>query len=296
MNVKRIKKGTSSFTPAAVASDGTNYYVQGFLKVYRDKGKRVVVVAEKNHDANAPDDAPNRHLSQGREGMVFADGALWACGNSIQVSVDAGETWKTADIEGFDGGYFRAIEVTSDGVYAGGGSLLAYRSNGGDFAIVSNAPPGISAIGGSRQGLLLGDVEGGVWRADAGAFEKTFQIERKDPERAADSDRPVCWCVFETQRGTILIVGSEGVFRSADGGKTFEQTSDEVFSTLQQLPSGEIIAVGMSIASSSDDGLKFEGLLAFENVGYSEKKKSCVHGESVVIASFADGLFMVSPA
>jgi hypothetical protein len=65
MKAERIKKGSTSFTPYSVASDGTNYYVHGVQRVYRDQGKRLVEVAQKNHDVNASQDAPNRQLNGG---------------------------------------------------------------------------------------------------------------------------------------------------------------------------------------------------------------------------------------
>lgn len=233
MKAERIKKGSTSFTPYSVASDGTNYYVHAVQRVYRDQGKRLVEVAQKNHDVNASQDAPNRQLNGGREDLTFADGALWACGNNVQVSTDEGETWNVVHIEDYKGGYFDRIVAVPDGIYAGGrldgSALLMYRPTGGQFAAVPTAPPGISAIRHTRHGLFVGDFDGGVWHLSDGAFKKKCEIGTKNPAHVYGHERPICWDILETLEGSILIVGSLGVYRSTDG-QTFEKTTDQIFS------------------------------------------------------------------
>lgn len=300
MQVTRIKKESSSWGPKLVASDGENYFVHCARSVWRDKGKRMEEVAKINMKVDAPDDAPNRDLSTAKHGMVFADGGLWACGNTLQSSTDRGASWHVVE-KSF--GYLSRMVATSEGFYVcgmrgGGGGVIGYRLNGGTVTTIhEDHSCAISAICVTQDGVLFGDIGGGIWLLNQGQCDKINQIDITTAY-GASTDYPVIWDAFVTQTGTVLLAGPQGIQRSVDGGKTFVKSktpSSDQFSTLSQLPSGELVAVGMTIAASTDDGEEFSELLEFTGVGYMGAKHSCVHRGAILVASPADGLFSVSP-
>ena len=300
MQVTRIKKDSSKWSPRLVTSDGDNYYTHCFTSVWRDNGKRMAEVAVGSRRAGTDSTAPNTSMTSVKHGMVFSDGALWACGNNLQTSVDRGENW---NVVATPDQYFLRLVATADGLYSCGitpaprepRGFIAWRPNRGTFDTIYNHTCPVSALCVTKRGVVFGDIEGGVWLLNDGKSTKLSQVAITTAHGPSDS-YPIFWDAIETSTGTLVFVGVQGIYRSTDGGATFVQSqepSDEMFSSVIQHPSGAIIAVGMIIAASTDDAQEFSELFCFEGVGYGGSRDSCLHKDGVLVASMADGLFLV---
>jgi photosystem II stability/assembly factor-like uncharacterized protein len=148
------------------------------------------------------------------------DGALWLAGHGVlKRSPDGGGTWEDADPDGLPGKDVHGFALKSDDdrtVYAAIAGEGLYRSEDGGTSfeeVSSGVGPAVYGLAVTPNGRVLAAQQAGVSASEDGGTTWKVLLE----------EVAVGLAVSPEDEDVILVTTTTGIFRSADGGSSWDE-------------------------------------------------------------------------
>lgn len=209
----------------------------------------------------------------------------WVVGNNgtLLYTIDGGLEWEAQTVP--TSANLRTLATQDDGpVFAGGDGTFLVTLNTGitwqDLGDGVTRYRSMSAAHGTSGVLALSD-DGGLYRYDAGVLERRTTL-------------PGARAVHQSSAGDIVMTAGSGIYRSINGGATFQPLSVDsslIFEDIRVNGDGTAVAVGEHGVIANIDA---NGSVAIQYVGDKSLRTLHIHHDTTGYAAGDDGQVLIT--